>query len=484
MSRSPDYDIEAADLVARTLRAVAADTRVADRDEAAVPIASLPAPVDLTARRSRPRTRVLMAGAAAAAVLVAALVWVGHDPPGPSDTTDLGRPVEGTGLAPTEIRPGHIPAGLEPLPGLQTDSGVLYTTQAFLLEPPEGGQLLTVVVTPPDGALPTADELSHMVDALSTMTGTESGRSRAADAPDGESVGYITLPIGEVDEVLVRTVHDELVAEGIGVERFAVDSGWIVRDVDVSWMPGVAPTVMRRYADVGRNLDVYTVFGDIGSARDTTPLMHDATPYPVNGNMGWQTTTAEGDTVVVWQAAPGTVAAVVASEAVADQVPAVIESMPAPEPTPGEHPNWRLVDRSADGDVPWVVEVGDFVPGIAERPCMSLWVAGQVPVQACTLSQMPTAYTDTFSAVTHVDDDVTVVFGLFAPAVASVETDASGAEHAQVEARPIDPDDPFSLRYALLTIHGGREAPQTFRFLDAQGEVLDTRSLNLNEVGG
>jgi len=35
-----------------------------------------------------------------------------------------------------------------------------------------------------------------------------------------------------------------------------------------------------------------------------------------------------------------------------------------------------------------------------------------------------------------------------------------------------------------MIVHGGKEQPQTFRFLDAQGEVLDTRALNLNEVGG
>lgn len=35
-----------------------------------------------------------------------------------------------------------------------------------------------------------------------------------------------------------------------------------------------------------------------------------------------------------------------------------------------------------------------------------------------------------------------------------------------------------------MIVHGGEEEPQTFRFLDAGGEVLETRSLNLNEVGG
>jgi hypothetical protein len=484
MSRSPDYDIEAADLVARTLRAVAADTDVAGRDDVAVPIGGLPAPVDLATRRSRRLRRTVLASAAAAAVLVAGVVWVGHDPSRPSNTSAIGAPVDGTGLAPAEIVPDHIPDGLEPLPGLHMDQGVLYNTQAFLLEPPEGGQLLTVVVTPPDGALPTADDLSRMADALSMMTGTETGRSYLTAAPNGEPVGYVTLPIGDVGENVVAMVHDELVAQGIGVERFAVDSGWVVRDVDVSWVPGVAPTVGRRYSDVGRNLDVYAAFGDIASARDTVPLMHDAAPYPVEGNMGWQTTTAEGDTVVVWQAAPGTIAAVVAGEAVADQVPAVIESMPVPRPTPGDHPDWHLVGRSEDGDVPWVVEAGQFLPGIAERPCMNLWVAGQVPLGSCSLAQMPTSYSDQFSTLTQVDDDVSVVFGLFAPAVASVATDAPGAEHATVEAQPFDPGDPMSLRYAVMIVHGGKEQPQTFRFLDAQGEVLDTRTLNLNEVGG
>jgi hypothetical protein len=483
MSRSPDYDAEAADLVARTLRAVAADTKVAGHDALASPVARLAAPTDLTGRRSRRLPRTLVASAAAAAVLVAALVWAGSEASDPSDTTSLGTPAEGAGRAPAEVQPGRLPDGLKPLSDLLADNGVLYDTEAFLMEPPDGGEILAVVVNWPDAGVSDADELTRIAQALATPIGAETGPAEVT-APPGESVGYITLPIGDVNEDDVSTVNDMLREQGIGVQQLGSAYGWLGHAVDVSWVPGVAPTVGRRYADDGSTLDVYTAFGDIAGAMDMTRLMSDATPYPVNGNMGWQTTTRAGGSMVVWQAAPGTVAAIVAGEDVADDIPAVIESIPAPEPKPGEHPNWRLVERSEEGDVPWVVEAGDFVPGIAERPCMSLWVAGQVPVQACSLAQMPADLTDSFGPLTQVDDDITVVFGLFAPTVASVETEAARAEHARVEAQPFDPADPMSQRYAVMIVHGGRGEPQTFRLLDAQGEVLDTRSFNLNEVGG
>jgi hypothetical protein len=68
--------------------------------------------------------------------------------------------------------------------------------------------------------------------------------------------------------------------------------------------------------------------------------------------------------------------------------------------------------------------------------------------------------------------------------VASVSTDAPGAEQSSVDAVPLDPDDPNSLRYVVLIVHGGREEPQTFRFLGAGGELLDSRAIDLNEVGG
>jgi hypothetical protein len=88
-----------------------------------------------------------------------------------------------------------------------------------------------------------------------------------------------------------------------------------------------------------------------------------------------------------------------------------------------------------------------------------------------------------FGAATQVDE-ATVIYGLMAPTVATVETDATGAEHPSVEALPLDPDDPAGLRYVVMIIHGGRDEPQTFRFLGADGQVLETRSVDLNEVGG
>ncbi len=287
MSPSLDYDTEAADLVARTLRAVAADTDVADRDEAAVPIASMPAPVDLGARRSRRLPRTLVATAAAAAVLVAALVWAGRDPSAPSGTPDLGTATDstvpdgaatpGTDLTPAEIVPGYT-AGLAARPDPLTSTGVLHLAQAYLMEPPGGGEILSVVVTWPDGYVPNDGEVGRVATALAMMTGTEA-TTRSTAVP-GEIAGYVTLPIGDVDPALVETVHEVLIEEGVGVQRFARDSGWGVQDVDVSWVPGVAPTVGRRYGDGEASLDVYTAFGDIAGAEDMTRRAGGRHPLP------------------------------------------------------------------------------------------------------------------------------------------------------------------------------------------------------------
>jgi hypothetical protein len=493
MSRSPDYDIEAADLVARTLRAVAADTDVADRHEAAAPTASLPSPIDLRARRARRLRRTVAATAAAAAVLVAALVWAGRDPSGEPDTPDLGTSPQGLDGAPTPLAPGEVPEGLEAVDDAVPVNGVPYFPQAFVLEPEAGGEILTAVINWPDGGPATAAELDHIVQALATVTGADQGPAMIT-APDGESGGYLTLPLGDVDEATVAQVHDVLVAEGIGVQRFAVDSGWTETPVDISWVPGIAPAMVQSFSDGGAGgFDLYTASGDLASAGSITALLDGATPYPVDGSMGWQATLPSRDTVVVWQVAPGTVGAVVAGEGSAADISAVIESIPAPAPALGEHPNVRLVGRSGEGsDVAWAVEAADYIPdpisghipGPEERPCMSLWVAGRVSLRSCGLSLPVESHFNSFGAVTQVDDDVTVVFGEVAPTVASVSTDAPGAEQSSVDAVPLDPDDPNSLRYVVLIVHGGREEPQTFRFLGAGGELLDSRAIDLNEVGG
>jgi hypothetical protein len=495
MSPSLDYDAEAADLVARTLRAVAADTDVADRDEAAVPIASMPAPVELGARRSRRLPRTLVATAAAAAVLVAALVWAGRDPSAPSGTPDLGTATDstlqdgaatpGTDLTPAEIVPGYT-AGLAAMPDPLTSTGVLHLAQAFLMEPPSGGEILSVVVTWPDGYVPNDGEVGRVATALAMMTGTEA-TTRSTAVP-GEIAGHVTLPIGDVDPALVETVHQVLVEEGVGVQRFARDSGWGVQDVDVSWVPGVAPTVGRRYGAGEASLDVYTAFGDIAGAKDMTRVLDGATPYPVGGSMGWRATAASGDSLFVWQAAPGTVVAVIAGEAVAAEVPAIIESIGAPAPAVGDHPNVRPVGRSEEGsDVPWVLEVADFLPGMDERPCLSLWTGGQVAGPTCGLT-VPGPPAEgpflSFGPLTHIGDDVTVVFALVGPTVAALSTEAPGAEQALVESQPVDPSDPAGPRYAVMIVHGDREAPQTFRLLDADGQVLHEAVFDLNDVGG
>jgi hypothetical protein len=119
-----------------------------------------------------------------------------------------------------------------------------------------------------------------------------------------------------------------------------------------------------------------------------------------------------------------TVGLVVASEAALADVGAMIESIPAPDPALGEHPTPRLAGRSDEGsDVLWAVELADYLPSdgppaVDERPCVSLWVDGQVVGPTCGVEVPPPSAVVPFSVfgpVAHVDGDATVVFGLLSP---------------------------------------------------------------------
>jgi hypothetical protein len=488
MTRSPDYDIEAADLVARTLRAVAVDTGVAEHGETSVPVAGLPAPIHLGAHRRRRVRRTVAATAAAAAVLVAALVWAGRnlsDPSGPTTTGDLSPADQGPDGAPTELVPG-VERGLTPEREPLHSTGMLYVTQARILGPSLGERILAAVITWPDGQQPTTDELSRIGQELVGVFGDHGPVHTTA--VDGQSAGYLTMPLDPVDDNLVADVNAALAEEGIGIEQYAADAGWPDLPADISWMPGVAPTIGRRYSDGGpAHLDLYTTAGDIGPAMAMVAMLPDARPYPVGAGMGWQAPLADGGTLLVWQAGPGTVGTIVASEAAAADVGAVVESIPTPAPAPGEHPNARPVGQSDEGsDVPWVVEAIDYLspyggpPGADDRACLGLWVAGQVPVTDCGGEVPPEGYSLTVAQV----DDATVVFAEVAPTVAAVATDAPGAEQATVETQPADPANPDGLRYAVLIVRGGRDEPQTFRLLGAGGEELSRTERDLNEVGG
>ena len=499
MSRSPDYDIEAADLVARTLRAVAADTKVAGHPTLPSDLVpDLPASVTHPGgRRRRVRTTVAVM-AAAATVVAGVLVWSNRDMPGAERPPDLGTtPSAENPSAPPELVPGRLPDGLVAVDdAASTQPSVMYATQAMVLER-DGGHVLSAVITWPDGGPAVTAEVDLVAQAVGRLAGVDSGRARI-EAPPGEVSGYLTMPLDEaVPDEDVRALHELLTSEGLSrVQDFARTSpGWTVRDADLGWVPGVAPTTVRSYTDGGgRRLDLYAVAGDLPTAGVVTALLPDAHPYPVGGLMGWRVSTCDPtgcangpEEVTVWQAAPGTVGAIVADQVTDADVPATIDSLPAPEPTPGEHPNVRRGSRSEPGDVPWLVELADFVPGLGAGPCVDLWVAGQATGATCGL-EVPAPGAEPpfflFGPVAHLDGDATVVFGLVAPAVTRVTIDPVYGVSLSVETQPLDPADPDGLRSAVMIVHGGRNVPQIFRFRGARNVELFSSEIDLNVVGG
>ena len=494
MTRTTDYDIEAADLVARSLRAVARDTDVAERPGEALPVACMPAPIPLGTHRHRRTRRTVAATAAAAAVLLAALVWAGRNPSNPSDPTttgDTGPADQGSEELPPELVPGNTGA-MATEPGAVFSSPARYFAQARILEPPAGGRILTAVVNWPDGQPADRAVLSNIVQTLTVVVGGDKDRAQITPTVGG-SAGYLTLPLDDVDESVVLEVHNALVSDGVGVAEYGADDGWASLPADISWVPGVSPTVARHYSDGDvATVDLSSVAADIGPATAMVALLPDARPYPVGGGMGWQAPVPDGQTLFVWQAAPGTVGLIVASEAALADVGAMIESIPAPDPALGEHPNARLVGRSDEGsDVLWAVELADYLPSdgppaVDEGPCMSLWVDGQVVGPTCGVEVPPPSAVVPFSVfgpVAHLDGDATVVFGLLSPAVTTVTIDPIYGVELSVDTQPVDPADPDGLRYVVMIVHGGRDVPQIFRFRAGNRE-LSTTEIDLSVVGG
>jgi hypothetical protein len=333
MTRSPDYDSEAADLVARTLRAVALDTDVALRDEAPVPVASLPAPIDLGAHRHRRVTRTVAATAAAAAVLVAALVWAGRnpsDPSGPAVTGDLGTtpgtdaPEGDLGPIVPPLRLVSPPAGFVEDPQGNVDWTPPVVSYATLLRR-DGDAVVAAVVNWPDGEPAAEDELDVLVQSLARVTGA-TGTVRTTLVP-AESAAYITLPLDDVDPEAVIQIEDAMVPEGPGP---AADfpPGWTTEPVVLDWVPDASPTTAARFTGPGdRQLDLYTVAAAVSDLADVPALVPGAEPFLVGDLAGWQATVGS-ESVFVWQAAPGIVGVVITDEATAAEVPGMVASMP------------------------------------------------------------------------------------------------------------------------------------------------------------
>ena len=189
----------------------------------------------------------------------------------------------------------------------------------------------------------------------------------------------------------------------------------------------------------------------------------------------------------MWQMAAGRLGAIVDDGLPADEVRAIAESVlpaaPAPAAVPG--PLVRVAGRSPAGAEPrWVVEWASWLPGMEESPCYTVWVEGEVVGPGCGLTPAGPSAFRSIGAVARVAG-TTVVFGELAANVVTVATDAPGAAEPSTATQPLDPQDPAGNRFFVAFVHGdGGGDRSTWTLLDASGQVVDMRAIDLTAIGG
>jgi hypothetical protein len=248
MTETPtsDYDAAAADLVVRTLRAVAEatpiDSKSIDFDPMVVSLAQ--ADVARSIRRRRRARWLVGLTAAAAAALVVAAVWARDDgrvETSPSDGAIATDPPPSTRMA-----PGWLPEGFSAEPTEITRSPGLgmRIEGALLRSPASGAEIVAVSI-----------ESGHEDGDANLVMGQRIERVRmAAEAvfrpPDGRHIvtdsdgprGAIAMARGGASPTRARAVVAQLL-EGMAPVDAPTES-WTATPLPLDWLPGIAPQVV------------------------------------------------------------------------------------------------------------------------------------------------------------------------------------------------------------------------------------------------
>ena len=283
---SPRYDEDAADVVTRTLLAVAATTpRRSGIGLAPGPIAVPPVP-------TRPAWLKWVGGAVAAAVVAAGLAWAERDGP----------PVGGQSVAfigaadaPPELVPGRLPESVVPAREPAAEVGVSgVTVDAVVLGPGEqAGDVVGAVVATTDGR-PLPETLPDYVAAVLADTVGAAVADASVVAPAESSRAYLAVPRGAVGPGAVDTVLDVLddgaFADPGADPRLAT---WRREQVPVDWLPALAPTTRRGYeGDGGTDVELMAVAADLPGVAAIAGLLEGAEPFVVGGATGWRAPSA------------------------------------------------------------------------------------------------------------------------------------------------------------------------------------------------
>jgi hypothetical protein len=486
MSPTKTYDTHAADLVTRTLAAVAGATDVADEEraweaDAAARLDTLSPPPG-----SRRHRRVLHAAiglTAAAAVAVVAFIVVRDDP---SDVR-ISPAGEDQGAPAPHTR--WLPDGFSETAGPQPVGEIDLEVEAVVVGVPGGTEVLVAAVSHQGGRAVEPYEADWVVDRLTGVFGTSDDEA-VVHVADDDPRAFVAVPRGGLasEEVDAIVAHMATVAPfGSGT---ASAEGLTVDPVRVDWAPGLAPTTGQAFVsgDEGVvSLEVYFVGGRLPDEAQLDLLLGGVDEQPVGDDVGWRWRPETSDQeLLLWQEAPGTIGAVVAGGLSPDEVAHVAESVET-NPAPPNLVIWEVGRSNEGADVEYSVEWAEAwsklwsgeskEPVEAEGPCARLEVAGEWQAPVCGMDHPDATYV-TFGP-TATEDGQDVYWGIVGPSVTQVELARSGGSSpVSAEALPLDRGDPDSMRYVVITVPHADVATTTARFLDRDGRVLDTETFD------
>jgi len=465
ITRHTDRDDEAIDRVTQTLRAVAAATPI-DSGPSRAPDGDVVLPPQATRRHPRRSWTVRTAvAAAAAAVLVAGVVWVRQDDGGDAPTDVVDQPAS---------PPVHMEATWLP-PALASTNGIIDRAPALGV-PVEaamwgaGDSVVAVAAADPgDDTNPDRVQMAtaRVGSALGDLVGGPEAEMPVTHVDGGRGAAVVAGPGAAVDARALAAV----VASGTApVDARPGESE--PRRLPVDWLGGVGPTVtaVHQPTDQSASLGIVTVGGTLPDGGLVEALVPRAVPAEVRGHAGWQYPLQDGAVyAVTWQEQPGVVVTVAGSGLRPAEIGAVVDGLVAVEEPVG--------DTGSD-----LVEVGTLADRDyridAEQPadtgrgwCAVLTFGGDQVGREC--ERMVDGVTDGMRGLMPVASSgaTEVWWGAVAADVATVTVDGTDIEAETIEVAP-STGGSGGLRVALVAVPGGRE--RTFRFHGAGGEDLGT----------
>lgn len=471
-----DYDAATADLVVRTLRAVAEATPVAsksiDFDPMVVPLAG--ADIAGSIRRRRRARWLVGVTAVAAAAVVVAVVWARDDgrvETSPSDGAIARDPPPSTRMA-----PGWLPEDFLAEPTEITRSpGLGMTIEGGLLRSPaSGAEIVAVSIESSDedgdANVVMGQRIERVRLALEGVFRPPTGDHMVTDSAGLR--GAVAMARGGASSAGANAVVARLL-EGIAPVN-ATAEGWTATPLPLDWLPGIAAQIITtHWSDDGMSAAVVTtVSGQLPGPDIIESLLADVEPTQLRGLPAWYfAPEGSDDTMLLWQEAPGLVVTVTGGLS-PDELRRVAEGLVAIDDPPGGSETRPIV--IAEGTIvglDYRVEraAGE---GTALGDCVTLVLEDQAASEpACTRTGDRPTYATSLEPVASVDD-ITLVWGLMPPEVRTVTANDSSSSSAETLA--VDPSDPDSARYVLIAV--ARDGPPrvTFTLRDRDGQSMGT----------